>query len=169
MITMDKVKMIVEKAFRELKDNDGSLFDCPPTCLDDEFYRGRKLHEVCINHKLAIYLKENILEIIGRTDLFVDIEFNKVGVNKKLFRPDIIIHNRKSDNDKVNFLVAECKKEGATTKDIEIDRNRIYEFMSNTTYEYTYGLLVIYGKEEIKGNLFHKKENEIKEETMVIS
>ena len=157
----DQIRQAALRALARLKSDDGSLFDCK---VEEEFkYDSRKLHEVCINHKLAIYLENEILPIISGPDhkYFVDIEFNREGINKKkmivtngkelVVRPDIIIHNRRSGKQKENFLVVECKKEGASNSEIRDDRNKIQAFMENKKYEYVFGLQIVYGKAEIKG------------------
>jgi hypothetical protein len=100
----DQIKRAVSKAISTLRRDDGTLFDC---AIEEGFdYDSRKLHEVCINHRLATYLEQEILPIVNGTEqkYFVDIEFNKEGINKKkilryngqelVVRPDIIIHNR---------------------------------------------------------------------------
>ena len=172
-----KIKQAVINAFATLKRDDGSLFDCE---IEEEFgYDSRKLHEVCINHKLATYLEKNILPIISDSDqkYFVDIEFNREGINKKKIierngeefgvRPDIIIHNRKSGEQKMNFLIVECKKSGAQPTEIEDDQRKIRAFMENDKYKYSFGLQVVYGKHEIKGTLFYKNKQAIEQETIV--
>ena len=171
------MKQAVQRAFSKLKRDDGSLFDCE---IEEEFeYDSRKLHEVCINHKLAIYLENEILPIIATAGqkYFVDIEFNREGINKKkiiesngeelVVRPDIIIHNRKSDERKMNFLIVECKKNGAQAAELDRDRNKIKAFMENDRYNYFFGLQVVYGINEIKGTLFYKSGEVIKQEEMI--
>jgi hypothetical protein len=175
----NQIKQAVLKAFSTLKRDDGSLFDCE---IEEEFgYDSRKLHEVCINHKLAIYLEKEILPIISGADqtYFVDIEFNREGINKKkiiirngeelVVRPDIIIHNRKSGEQKKNFLIVECKKSGALLVDIKDDRKKIRAFMLNDKYRYSFGLQVVYGKDGIKGTLFNKNKQVIEQEEIISS
>jgi hypothetical protein len=97
--------------------------------------------------------------------LFVDIEFNREGVDFKQIRingedqtvrPDIIIHNRKTGHQKLNILAVECKKQGAPARDIEDDQQKLRAFMEDTRYEYTFGLQVIYGRDRVRGELFFK-------------
>ena len=174
-----QIKQAVLRAFSRLKSDDGSLFDCK---IEEEFgYDSRKLHEVCINHKLAIYLEDEIIQIISDADhkYFVDIEFNREGINKKkiivcngeelVVRPDIIIHNRKSSEQKENFLIVECKKNGASCSEIEDDQKKIRAFMENDKYKYFFGLQVVYGKDEIKGTLFCKNGQAIEQEEIISS
>jgi hypothetical protein len=165
----DQIKRAVSKAISTLKRDDGTLFDC---AIEEGFdYDSRKLHEVCINHRLAIYLEQEILPIVNGTDqkYFVDIEFNKEGINKKkivrcngqelVVRPDIIIHNRKSGDQKENLLVVECKKIGASRAQIRKDRERVLAFMRDVKYNYSLGLQVVYGKDAIQATLFCKDGN----------
>ena len=97
--------------------------------------------------------------------IFVDIEFNREDVDfknveinseDKRVRPDIIIHNKKTDPEKLNFLVVKCKKWNASTKDIEDDCQKIRALMENERYEYSFGLQVLYGSDGVRGTLFFK-------------
>ncbi len=168
---IDELREAIVASFSKLIENDGYLFDCP---IEEYFeYDSRKLHEVCINHRLAVYLEEFILPLLNGDDeqYFVDIEFNREGINKKnlkvgdekTVRPDIIIHNRKSGEEKKNFLIVECKKSGASNGDIEDDRNRVKAFLENERYKYSYGLQVIYTRQLIDGTLFYKSDEAIEE------
>lgn len=174
----DQIREALLRAFSILKSEDGYLFDCP---IEENFsYDSRKLHEVCINHKLANYLEDAILPILNENNkkYFVDIEFNREGVNRKrldyngqeqIVRPDIIIHNRKTGPEKANFLVIECKKEGTAREEIADDRKKIKAFMENKRYKYNIGLQVIYGKDQIKGTLFYRNGQDIENEEIVCS
>jgi hypothetical protein len=175
----DRIKCAVSKAFSTLKKDDGDLFDC---AIEEGSEYSRKLHEVCINHRLAIYLEKEIPPIINGADreYFVDLEFNREGINVKkirecngeeiLVRPDIIIHNRKSGGGKKNFLIVECKKkDGARQEEIDFDQRRIRSFIEDERYEYSFGLQVVYGKDKIKGTLFYKSGDGIIREEIITS
>lgn len=176
LIVKHQIQEAVKRALSSLKKNDGSLFECE---IEEEFgYDSRKLHEVCINHKLANYLENEILPIISAAGqkFFVDIEFNREGIHRKkiicnseelVVRPDIIIHNRKSGKQKKNFLIVECKKYGARCAEVEEDRKKVRAFMENSKYSYSFGLQVVYKKDEIKGSLFYKIGPVIKQEEIV--
>jgi hypothetical protein len=170
----DVIKRKVLNVFSMLKRDDGTLFDCE---IEESEYDSRKLHEVCINHRLAIYLEKEILPIISSASqkYFVDIEFNREGINLKkilecngrerVVRPDIIIHNRKSEEKKENFLIVECKKIGASPAEIHDDREKVSAFLNDEKYKYSFGLQVVYGKDVIEGTLFYKdSEGFIKQE-----
>ncbi|TFH64123.1 MAG: hypothetical protein E4G91_06805 [Candidatus Zixiibacteriota bacterium] len=165
----DKLRAALQRSFDRLLREDGRLFDCEIEEHDRD--NARKLHEVCINHRLAIYFQEEVVpSITAGEKLFVDIEFNKEGANpkeviidgkKRPVRPDIIIHNRETGDDKRNVLVIECKKEGTSKKKICEDRKKILALMNNERYNYTFGLLVIYAKNRIRGTLFFKNGKNI--------
>jgi hypothetical protein len=165
----DLVHARVLDAFRQLVQEDGALFDCP--IEEHASYDARKLHEVCVNHRLANHLEAAILPVLRLDErLFVDIEFNREGVDFKnirvngedhIVRPDIIIHNRKTGSQKLNFLAVECKKQGAPPKEIESDQKKIRAFMEDTRYEYAFGLRVIYGRDGVCGELFFRNGKRI--------
>jgi len=109
--------------------------------------------------------------------MFVDIEFNREGINFKMVsiegqekkvRPDIIIHNRKSDEHKFNLLVVECKKNDANAEDIQDDEKKINALMNDPRYNYHFGLQIIYGSDSIVGKLFSKQNGSIIEEPIVV-
>jgi hypothetical protein len=141
-------------ALRQLVEEDGVLFECP--IEEHTSYDARKLHEVCVNHRLASHLAAAILPVLGINErLFVDIEFNREGEDDTV-RPDIIIHNRKTGSQKLNFLVVECKKQGVPAREIEDDQKKIRTFMEDKRYKYAFGLQVIYGRDGVSGELFFK-------------
>jgi hypothetical protein len=158
-----KICTAIQDAFSRLKEEDGSLFECP---IEVEApYDSRKLHEVCINHRLANHLEDSILPLLtgDGEKYFVDIEFNREGINyketqiegkKERVRPDIIIHNRKSGDRKKNFLVVECKRDDAEDDEKDYDTKKIKALLADDKYSYQFGLQVIYSKTEIKGTLF---------------
>jgi len=176
----DELKGKIAEAFNILLERDGELFKCNihGNGHNEEPGYARKLHEVCINHKLANYLEEIIVPSInGDNRYFVDIEFNKEGKNDKLIvlkgetvtaRPDIIIHNRISGQQKKNFLIVECKKQSASKADKQYDILKIIEFMHHDKYLYEFGLQVIYDENIIKGTLFYKVGTEIEQEEIAI-
>lgn len=165
-----------------LKREDGQLFGplfatTVEACVDcdDGNFKERKLHEVCINHKLAEHLAENIRRLVENPQtIFVDIEFNREGLNYKLapidgqvkeVRPDIVVHNRKWGEDAFNLLIVECKKDGASAEAKQKDVTKIQALMEDAHYKYHFGLQVIYGIPFVTGTLFYKnRDGAIKEE-----
>jgi hypothetical protein len=74
----DLVHAQVLCALRQLVQEDGALFECP--IEERASYDARKLHEVCVNHRLANHLEAAILPVLKIDErLFVDIEFNRGG------------------------------------------------------------------------------------------
>lgn len=171
----NELKNAVRRAFTRLLQEDGTLFDCP---IEEDFPYGdpRKLHEVCVNHRLANHLQDEVLPLLNNLHeerMFVDIEFNREGGSykraeidgkEKTVRPDIIIHNRKSKEAKKNILVVECKKQGADRKEINDDEKKILALMQHEKYDYLFGLQVIYGKNGVQGLFFFKDGEGIQQE-----
>ncbi|MEE0138004.1 hypothetical protein [Fusobacterium ulcerans] len=124
-----ELKEIMEIALRKLYEKDRELID-------------RILHENAINHKLAIYLEEAInLQKEWISTYSIDVEYNKDGNNaKKLngdkeFRPDIILHERNSNER--NILLIEAKKE----KLIDKDKNTLKECLKAPfNYRFSVGI-----------------------------
>ncbi len=166
----DALQKAVLRSIELLARNDGVLFEMP--IEKDAHYDARKLHEVCINHKLAEHLGTEILPLFANSrEIFVDIEFNREGVDFKdviiagqieRVRPDIIIHNRRSHAEKFNFLVVECKKSDTLAGEITYDREKITALMTDPRYDYHFGLQVIYDACAIKGTLFYKQDSLIR-------
>ncbi len=77
----DQIRDSVLRPFKRLVEEDGLLFDCPieEHSLDD----ARKLHEVCVNHRLANHLEKEIIPVLALESIFVDIEFNREGMDFK--------------------------------------------------------------------------------------
>lgn len=82
----------------------------------DNILINSNLKEECINHRFALYLEMNKPEIFS--EYYVDVEYDKNCSNekyiiahgqRKLIRPDIIIHKR-NDNHEDNLIAFECKK-----------------------------------------------------------
>ena len=176
MLSKNELNAAVGEALKRLLQIDGSLFDCS---IEEDFpYDARKLHEVCINHKLANHLEHVILPLVrDMGELFVDIEFNREGLKSKeapgdatkKVRPDIIVHNRRSDQDKKNLLVVECKKAGCSRDDIDTDQSKIRALMEDPRYSYSFGLWVAYGKDRIDADLFYKNGTGISSEHLPIT
>ena len=198
----DKLIIEIGDSFEKLRNCDGMLFDCPIEDFEktpktsgnttkiykeesvtrgkskssievyDADYDARKLHEVCINHRLAVYFEQKIIPLLPKDEeYFVDIEFNREGSNfkeveiteqQKTVRPDIIIHNRKSGNNKKNFLVVECKKRGTSEDKINYDMQKLEAFLTDPRYSYRFGLQVNYDKDEIKGKLLFYENGALK-------
>lgn len=171
------VRDAIRRSLAQLVEKDGCLFECP---IEENFScDARKLHEVCINHRLANHLEKEMLPLFqDQIPMFVDIEFNREGVNnkeisiegnKELVRPDIIIHNRKTGLEKVNLLIVECKKAGSPNSAIAYDRKKIEALMLEEKDSYSFGLLVIYGTVPATADFFAKGDCGIETETIDFS
>ena len=169
---MEKLINDILDCFDLLVNQDGNLFECPLEI--DAPYDEHKLHEVCINHRLAVHFENLICPKLLHEKYYVDIEFNREGINFKeldykgqddTVRPDIIIHNRRSGENKKNFLVVECKKEDAPEQKKNDDFRKLEAFITDKKYEYKFSLQVIYGNQQVRGTLLYKdKGNIIKED-----
>ncbi len=72
----DQVRDGVLRSFRRLVIEAGHLFDCP--IEEHPSYNARKLHEVCVNHRLANHLEKEFIPVLSPQEtIFVDIEFNR--------------------------------------------------------------------------------------------
>jgi|WetSurMetagenome_2_1015567.scaffolds.fasta_scaffold214760_2 hypothetical protein len=165
MIDKNKIIEIIKLSLNELKEKDSILLNV------NNNSRSSKLHEICINHKLTNYLEKyfKIEDIKFMSDKYFDIEFNKNGndpkkIDNKECRPDIILHNRKYNKDKINFLIIECKKSSASSDAKKKDKTRIIKFMKDVNLEYNYGLQVIYDNKFLKFILFSKNNGEVIED-----
>jgi hypothetical protein len=165
----------LKECLRLLQAEDGCLFGLPSGAESDTLER--KLHEVCINHRLANHLERLILPQFAG-GLFVDIEFNREGGNEKevqvgnaarTIRPDIIIHNRQSGEAKRNVLAVECKKAGASQEQLKNDRERLEGLITDSKYGYSYGLQVTYGTHRTTACLLYMSDGQAPIEAIEIS
>lgn len=167
MLNYNQIKELLKSALNRLWEFDREILDFDET--EDQQGRfpakggilnDRKLHEVCINHRLAVYIHEEMNEYLG-TDhkYYVDIEFNRLNASPKntnaeyLFktpedreiRPDIIVHGRSDPFIKpLNLLVIEAKKEQLKEK----DKENVQLLMLDSRYKYTYGATIQYTKDK---------------------
>jgi hypothetical protein len=172
----NELSQIINSACHDLLLYDGALFSCE--IERDIPYDSRKLHEVCINHKFANYLEKHYLHNFPDESLYCDIEFNREGIEKKelsyngnlfVVRPDIILHNRRSGREKRNILVVECKKHGASVNELNEDKQKLVAFMTDTKYQYQFGLQVVYDQNRIYGSFFYFDNGSIVESKINVS
>jgi len=167
---IQNIKDLISEAFWLLCSNDTDLIslddnqviECSPGIKKYE----RKLHEVCINHRLAHYI-EVLLPQYYSNNYKVDIEFNRCYRNKKhldisghdrIVRPDIIVHTRAIRTEyPQHLLIIEAKKDIDSPEDIEI----VKSFILDPRYEYSFGLTVRYNDfNPIQATLFYKDTDE---------
>lgn len=152
IMELETIEQIIRSSLRELKQNDYNLFELDSESeiieyIPDKLELERKLHEVCINHRFAVYL-ENFIKQVDPS-FCVDIEYNRYYKNEKVLksdyytgivRPDIIIHKRSLNSLDQHLLIIEAKKD----KTDEKDELKIKSFMSDPKYRYKYGARIRY-------------------------
>lgn len=166
------VKELIQNVVNCLRDNDSDIIELPDDCEIIEYDEKqkqieRKLHEVCINHRVAVYL-EDYVKLNINADYKVDIEYNRYYKNKKVVRinetvksvrPDIIVHSRTNRNVvPQHYLIIEAKKNESTPE----DENKIRAFIQDKKYEYMFGLTVSYKDlNTCTAKLFYKWDDEV--------
>ena len=151
---IETVKSLLIRAISLLSRNDSALWssagdgDGP---LYSDVYKAidRKLHEVTINHRLAYYIENSLLEF-DLLNYCVDIEYNRFYESEKrlqtsegirVVRPDIIVHSRRNRSHEVqHYLVIEAKK-GITSRE---DIDKVESFIRDSKYNYLFGATVSY-------------------------
>ena len=120
-----------------------------------------KNYEPTVSGRMAMYFRDR-LDYLEKKNLFVDVEYNKYGQNKKLarceqnecsynkpIRPDIIIHERTKQEK--NLLYCELKKNASRNSE---DKNKVEEQVKDK--KYTFGLYINRIKEkEIQFQVFN--------------
>jgi hypothetical protein len=176
----DEILDIIVQSLKVLVARDRDLFNTelvePPAISDDAKILNRELFETTINHRLAVYLEQN-LQPTRYSDYHVDIEYNRYYQNEKLLqtmegliavRPDIIIHTRmRQDANPQHLLIVEAKK-GKTT---EHDRVKIKGFLSDPKYRYQFGLAISYCRhpKNITGILYQEQNGDVIERLVEVS
>ncbi len=149
-------EFIIRYALQMMKVNDSDLLCASAEnvgeAVESRYYLGksRRLHEICLNHRLALYIE--LLISISRIKFKVDIEYNRNYNSPKivqyrtgaaLIRPDILIHTRanQSPNAINNFMIIETKKDINSARDTD----KIEAMMKDENYEYHVGVRIKYG------------------------
>ena len=171
------IESIIKRAICDLKRNDMDIVELDEESqvfeyLPDQEKLERKLHEVCINHRLAVYLEKYIKKI--DPSYHIDIEYNRYYKNKKHVdtknykgnvRPDIIVHKRMNSEGVQHLLIIEAKKD----KTDSIDEEKIIAMMEDSKYGYKYGSRIRYNSiRDIKIDLYYWDDNEIKKRALTI-
>lgn len=174
-MNMDIVIGLLQKAKADLIRFDKDLFELDEESiifesLEDKMEVERKLHEVCINHRFAIYIEKYLQEI--DKSYFVDIEYNRYYKNIKYvdstyykgnIRPDIIIHKRLSNIGTPHLLAIEIKKDQFSDR----DKDKVYALMTDPKYNYKFGARVIYFElSNIQIEFCYKEGGVIKSKTL---
>ena len=134
-----KMRDLIVTAITELISNDSEIL-----------HSGRNLGEMAINHRLAVYIENNLEEFYTQK-YFVDIEYDRNYAQPKLLiidgvesprRPDILVHTRTDNSVSVqHLLVIEAKKK-FRNKDFLLDTKKVKAFMRY--YDYQFGMTVLY-------------------------
>jgi len=175
MASLDQIKeitKIIEVSIDNLITYDSDIFNIdiniPGDISGESVKLNRKLHEVTLNHRLAVYLEKNILGT-NYSEHKVDIEYNRyydeakmLEINKEkcIVRPDILIHTRMdTDIHPSNALVVEAKK----GKVSEFDIAKVCNFIENENYNYLFGMTISYCESEefVSANLYYYNGTEI--------
>lgn len=166
-----KIEEVIINAVNDLKKYDFELIklDNKSKILEYDKFKEiyeRKLHEVCINHRLAVYLEKYVND--NNFHYYnVDIEYNRYYKNQKhvetglyqgIVRPDIIIHKRVKHSNIQHLLVIEAKK---TINDSD-DEKKIKSLMEDHHYNYKYGAKIIYNNlDNLKIDFFYHGKDKI--------
>ncbi|MEG2798524.1 MAG: hypothetical protein RR925_01445 [Erysipelotrichaceae bacterium] len=149
---INNMKELLSKSLVLLNKNDKDLIELQEDIVEysselEKFER--KLHEVCINHRLACYI-ELLLPQYFTGDYKVDIEYNRYYKNKKhltidneiaIVRPDIIVHTRaKQLSLPQHLLIIEAKKNITSTDDAKV----VKSFIQDNHYQYVFGATIRY-------------------------
>lgn len=174
----DKIERILKKSIRDLKINDSDLISIDEDSVVIEYIpekikHERKLHEVCINHRLAVYLERHLSEE-AENNYCVDIEYNRYYKNQKAVktadfdfnvRPDIIVHKRMERTAPQHLLVIEAKKDQVDQN----DERKIRALMKDERYQYLYGARIVYRDyKRIKIDFYYKIKDEIKNKKLIV-
>ncbi len=172
----EQVFGLLTDAIKQLLIFDRDLFSMLNQATQD--IQERKLHEVCINHRLAVYLERSAPKF-GLHGYFVDIEYNRnMAIPKearrnenetpRIVRPDILIHRRTDiRTDIPHFLVIEAKKENTSTDDID----KIERLLQDNRFRYKFGLTVTYLSDPdlIKGTVYYYEQGQVKTKELKVA
>lgn len=139
MYSKESIRNILEKSLDELFEKDNSII-----------FKSYDLHERSITHRLAVYIESHFIgtnytvdveynrmrndygeDVIGH-EIGKRLDFEKYGKNYANVYPDIIIHQRKTNN---NLLEIEVKMNWKNSKR-EFDYMKINEYINQLNYKY---------------------------------
>ena len=136
---IENIKELIESAVEQLYEKDYYLIE-------------HGLWEVCITHRLAIYIEKQFKDS-PYDRLNVDIEYNNDGYGEKKIvvdengkRPDIIIHKRGVNTN--NLLIVEMKKN--TVSDSEDDKKLCCATEQTSKFKYKLGLFLNIMKDSVE-------------------
>jgi len=175
---LEAIRSILKNSLDKLIESDSDIFnaeipDPPFEISEDAKILARELHETTINHRLAVYLENQLVSSIFSYHK-VDIEYNRDGVYAKevkttkgilVARPDIVIHTRRDQEKEIqHLLIIEAKKHRITCHDVD----KVEGFITDDNYGYLFGFTVSYcvSSNEILGTLYYSDGNHIQNEAI---
>ena len=157
--------------FRKLKYAFSNLIE------KDEYIISRNAHEQCLSGRLAMYLREALIDYEKIYNIVIDVEYNRDHDNVKPsdpndpnsgnIRPDILLHTRDSyDND---LIYCEIKKNDDKRLDLDkvsnqVSNERHYKFgiaITHITKDYVSFLLLERGNSNFQEYKYDYHLNEI--------
>jgi len=176
----DKIIKLIKDAIKKLVENDDDIFKqkIPKLGKSTEKERklNRELHETALNHRLAFYIEQGLLEL-KISNYNVDIEYNRNFSDQKRVkingvripvRPDILVHKRMRITEETpHLLIVEAKKH----KTIGHDINKVQGFMEDREFKYKFGLTISYAYDstKVKAVLYYRDDqNKIKKENIEV-
>lgn len=155
MYEIDYASKIKKELTRCIKKAGDELYLSDRNLIYDDSYEDVHAHERSICFRFGVYLNNqmNLNKALKKYDL--DVEYNRdIDTMKRLdgwpngCYPDLIIHKRGTNA--ANLLVMECKGWWSGERDILNDKRKIREFLNSERYQYLFGLLIVFEREEIR-------------------
>ena len=127
------------------------ILDALVNVVSEPYYEVvHNMHEIALCHRLAVYL-ENSGKFTGYS---IDCEYNrdeqatKRNPEREIFRPDIIVHVRGSNEN--NLIMIEAKKDPYSQKRKTKEKKRLKRNASER--KYTHAFLVVFPKDYVKND-----------------
>ena len=124
------------------------IFDALENVISEPGYQD--MHEVALCHRLAFHL-ENSSKFTG---YLIDCDYNRAEQDKKrnpdsdIFRPDIIVHVRRSNEN--NLIMIEAKKDTCRPEEKAAEKKRLRR--NANKYGYKYAFLVVFPKNDAEND-----------------
>ena len=124
------------------------IFDALENVVSEPYYKEvHNMHEVALCHRLAVHLENS-----GKfTGYLIDCDYNRAeqeikrNLECKIFRPDIIIHIRGSNEN--NLIMIEAKKDPYSQEKKTKVKKRLKRNASER--KYTHAFLVVFPKDDV--------------------
>ena len=112
------------------------IFDALENVVSEPGYKN--MHEVALCHRLAVHL-ENSSKFTG---YLIDCDYNRAEQDKKrdpesdIFRPDIIVHVRGSNEN--NLIMIEAKKDTCRSEEKAVEKKRLRRNANKYGYKHAF-------------------------------